>query len=37
MNFTRTAILLAGMTALFLGAGFLIGGEAVPAIRHITT
>ena len=28
MNFTRTAILLAGMTALFLGAGFLIGGEA---------
>ena len=28
MNYLRTAILLAGMTALFLGAGFLIAGEA---------
>lgn len=26
MNFTRTAILLAGLTALFLGVGWLIGG-----------
>ena len=28
MNYLRTAILLAGMTALFLVIGFLIGGEA---------
>ncbi len=28
MNYLRTAILLAGLTALFLGAGFLIAGEA---------
>jgi len=28
MNYARTALLLAGMTAIFLGAGFLIGGEA---------
>jgi heat shock protein HtpX len=27
MNYMRTAILLAGMTALFMGVGFLIGGE----------
>ncbi|KZD12496.1 zinc metalloprotease HtpX [Oceanibaculum pacificum] len=27
MGFTRTAILMAGMTALFLGIGFLLGGE----------
>ncbi|MCW8952192.1 MAG: zinc metalloprotease HtpX [Rhodospirillales bacterium] len=27
MGYTRTAILLAGLTALFLGAGFLLGGE----------
>jgi heat shock protein HtpX len=27
MNYLRTAILLAGMTALFLGAGFMIAGE----------
>lgn len=28
MNFARTAILLAGMTALFLGLGYLIGGQS---------
>jgi heat shock protein HtpX len=28
MNYMRTAILLAGLTALFMGVGFLIGGEA---------
>ena len=28
MNYLRTAILLAGLTALFMGVGFLIGGEA---------
>ncbi len=28
MNYMRTAILLAGMTALFLGVGYMIGGEA---------
>ena len=28
MNYMRTAILLAGMTALFLGIGFMLGGEA---------
>ena len=28
MNYLRTAILLAGMTALFLGVGYMIGGEA---------
>jgi len=27
MNYVRTAILLAGLTALFMGVGFLIGGE----------
>ena len=27
MSYARTAILLAGMTALFLGAGFMLGGE----------
>src|SRR5690606_23360306 len=27
MNYLRTAILLAGLTALFMGVGFLIGGE----------
>jgi heat shock protein HtpX len=27
MNYLRTAILLAGMTALFMGCGYLIGGE----------
>lgn len=28
MNYMKTAILLAGMTALFMGIGFLIGGQA---------
>jgi heat shock protein HtpX len=28
MNYLRTAILLAGMTALFMGVGYMIGGEA---------
>lgn len=28
MNYFRTAILLAGLTALFMGVGFLLGGEA---------
>src|SRR5512134_727039 len=28
MNYFRTAILLAGLTALFMGVGFLIGGQA---------
>jgi len=28
MNYVRTAILLAGMTALFMGVGYMIGGEA---------
>ena len=27
MNYVRTAILLAGLTALFMGVGFLIGGQ----------
>ena len=27
MNFVRTAILLAGLTALFIGVGYLIGGQ----------
>jgi Zn-dependent protease with chaperone function len=27
MNYLRTAILLAGLTALFMGVGYLIGGE----------
>src|SRR5262245_17619188 len=28
MNYLRTAILLAGLTALFMGVGYLIGGES---------
>jgi hypothetical protein len=28
MNYVRTAILLAGLTALFMGVGYLIGGQA---------
>ncbi len=32
MNYARTALLLAGLTALFVGAGFLLGGEAGMAI-----
>jgi heat shock protein HtpX len=27
MNYVRTAILLAGLTALFMGVGYLIGGQ----------
>ena len=27
MNYARTALLLAGMTGLFLAAGFMLGGE----------
>ena len=27
MNYFRTALLLAGLTALFMGVGFLIGGK----------
>ena len=27
MNYFRTAMLLAGLTALFMGVGFLIGGK----------
>jgi heat shock protein HtpX len=27
MNYLRTAILLAGLTALFMGVGYLIGGR----------
>ncbi|HEY0292497.1 MAG TPA: protease HtpX, partial [Hansschlegelia sp.] len=32
MNYVRTAILLAGLTALFMGVGFLIGGKGGMAI-----
>ena len=28
MNYFKTAILLAGMTALFMGVGYMIGGQA---------
>jgi heat shock protein HtpX len=28
MNYVRTAILLAGLTALFMGVGYLIGGQS---------
>ena len=28
MNYLRTAILLAGLTALFMGVGYLIGGSS---------
>ena len=28
MNYLRTAILLAGLTALFMGVGYLIGGQS---------
>ena len=27
MNYARTALLLAGLTSLFLGVGFMLGGE----------
>ncbi|MEE8332867.1 MAG: M48 family metalloprotease, partial [Alphaproteobacteria bacterium] len=35
MNFLRTAILLAGMTGLFLAIGFMLGGEAGMAIAFM--
>ena len=35
MNMTKTAILLAAMTALFMGLGFMIGGEAGAAIAFL--
>ncbi len=35
MNYLRTAILLAALTALFMGIGFLIGGQAGMAIAFI--
>ncbi len=35
MNMTKTAILLAAMTALFMGIGFMIGGEAGAAIAFL--
>ena len=28
MNYLRTAVLLAGLTALFMGVGYLIGGQS---------
>ena len=33
MNYLRTAMLLAGLTALFMGVGFLIGGAERRADR----
>ncbi len=35
MNMTKTAILLAAMTALFMGIGFMIGGEGGAAIAFL--
>ena len=35
MNTLRTGILLAGMTALFLAAGYMIGGEAGMLIAFV--
>ena len=35
MNYVRTALLLAAMTALFLGAGYLLGGEAGMVIAFL--
>ncbi|MFC7052317.1 zinc metalloprotease HtpX [Hansschlegelia quercus] len=35
MNYFRTAILLAGLTALFMGVGFLIGGKGGVAIAFV--
>ncbi len=35
MNWMKTAVLLAGMTALFLGAGFMLGGEGGMAIALV--
>ncbi|MEL7348336.1 MAG: protease HtpX, partial [Pseudomonadota bacterium] len=35
MNYTKTALLLASMTALFLGVGFLIGGAGGAMIAFV--
>jgi len=35
MNYLRTAILLAGLTALFMGVGYLIGGQAGALIAFV--
>src|ERR1700754_4889566 len=35
MNYLRTAILLAGLTALFMGVGYLIGGAAGATIALV--
>src|SRR5262245_15830375 len=35
MNYLRTAILLAGLTALFMGVGFLIGGQSGAVIALV--
>ena len=35
MNYAKTAILLAAMTALFLGAGYLLGGAGGAALAFV--
>ena len=35
MNYVRTAILLAGLTALFMGVGYLIGGQSGAVIAFL--
>ena len=35
MNYLRTAILLAGLTALFMGVGYLIGGASGAVIAFL--
>ena len=35
MNYFRTAILLAGLTALFMGVGYLIGGQSGMLIAFV--
>ncbi|MDX9862623.1 MAG: zinc metalloprotease HtpX [Rhodospirillales bacterium] len=35
MNYTKTAILLAGLTGLFVGAGYMIGGEGGMAVAFM--
>jgi heat shock protein HtpX len=35
MNYLRTAILLAGLTALFMGVGYLIGGSSGATIALV--
>jgi len=35
MNYAKTAILLAGLTGLFVGAGYLIGGETGMAFAFL--